>query len=85
MVEIAAMPVNNAVTQFMAQHPQAPVGYVGGQGVNYSGAVQSGSYASMGARTRTSVHDYHSQLTGGVASSDMPALETLQPGYRRRG
>lgn len=82
--DIAAAPVNNAVSQFMAQNPGVG-GFRGGQGAEYSGAVQSGPMPNAGARARTALHNHHAALTGGVASSDTPALEVLQPGYRRRG
>ncbi len=81
--EIAAMPVKNTVTDFMAQTGQG--GFQGGQGVEYSGPVQQGPFPNAGARTQTGLRGIHAQLTGGTASSDRPANEVLAPGYRRRG
>jgi hypothetical protein len=87
--EIAAMPVVNDVTRMMDAMPKgSPFGFnagMGGQGVELSPDVQAGPFPNAGARMRTALHDYHSQLTMGTASSDNPAKETLQPGYRRRG
>jgi hypothetical protein len=88
--EIAAMPVVNDVTRMMDAAPKgSPFGFagggMGGGGAELSPDVQAGPYPNAGARMRTALHDYHSQLTHGVASSDNPAKETLQPGYRRRG
>lgn len=54
-------------------------------GVEYSGAVQSGPEANSGARFRTALQTHHTNVSGGTAVSDRPALETTQPGYRRRG
>lgn len=83
-------PVNNAVTQAMAMAPNL-TGAVGSQGVEYSGAVQSGPYPNAGARMRSIIHGQHASevtkfgLPLNNISSEMPAVETLQPGYRRRG
>ena len=90
----AAQPVNNAITQFMAQHPG--VGGMQSNGVEYSTQVQTPTRipgpngkvindANMGAKMLTKVRDRHSQVSMGSAVSDRPALETQQPGYRRRG
>lgn len=81
--EIAAMPVNNAVTQFMAQTGVG--GFTGGQGAGYSGAVQTGPFPNAGAHMRTSIQQHHADLSRGAAVSDRPANEVMQPGYRRRG
>ena len=87
--EIAAMPVVNDVTRMMDAMPKGnPFGFNANQyggGVELSPDVQAGPYPNAGARMRTAIHGFHSQFTGGVASSDMPAQETMQPGYRRRG
>ena len=80
--EIHAVPVNNEVSRFMDQHK---VGGFGGQGVEYSPAVQSGPHANSGAKFRTQLQNYHASISHGSAVTDAPALETLQPGYRRRG
>ncbi len=80
--DIAAVPVQNDVTRFMEANK---VGGFQGGGVEYSAAVQSGPHANAGARMRTALQQHHTTLTGGAAVSDRPALETMQPGYRRRG
>lgn len=90
----AHIPVNNPVSQFMAQNP----GSTGMQsnGVEYSRQVQMPTSipgtngrvvndANMGAKMITKVRDRHSVISNGSAVSDRPAEETLQPGYRRRG
>jgi hypothetical protein len=84
--EIAHITPANPVSQFMAQNPQAPVGFnANANGVQYSGAVQTGPFPNMGARTRTMIQDFHSKISQGAAVSDRPGNETMQPGYRRRG
>lgn len=88
--EIAAPMVNNTVTQFMAANPNT-TGFNGGGGLGYSSNVQAGPHPNMGARLRTAVQSEHARvvaregLPGRSVTSDMPALETAQPGYRRRG
>ena len=80
--EAAVRDVVNPVSQFMAQTGIG--GFRGPDGSGYSGAVQSGPAPNAGARMRTLLHSKHAALSGG-AVSDRPALETTQPGYRRRG
>lgn len=80
----AAITPANPVSQFMAANP-GTTGFRGGQGVEYSGAVQSGPHPNAGAKTRTALHDFHAKLTQGAGVSERPANETMQPGYRRRG
>ncbi len=80
----ANIPVNNPVTQFMAQNPQAPVGYRS-DGAQYSTQVQSGPFPNVGAKMITKTREYHSKISHGMAVSDRPAEQTLEPGYRRRG
>ena len=78
--EIAAVPVNNEVTQRMAamQARGLPVGFNQGAGAGYSSTVAEGAFPNMGAKMRT-------VIAGMNNAPDRPALETLQPGYRRRG
>lgn len=76
-------PVNNAVTQFMAQHPG--VGGMTSNGAEYANQVQSGPHPNVGAKMLTKVRGFHNDISHGAAVSDRPALETQQPGYRRRG
>lgn len=78
--QIAAPRVQNEVTQFMEHNK---IGGFQSGGVEYSAAVQTGDGANIGARMRTSLQSHHGQTTG--KTSDTPALETQQPGYRRRG
>ena len=80
---MSAIPVRNTVTDFMAQNPNVG-GFQGANGVAFSGAVQTGPTPNAGARMRTALQAAHGERTGG-AVSDRPGLETLQPGYRRRG
>lgn len=84
------IPVNNAVTQHMAQAPTGSVGFQSG-GLGYSQSVSQGPYPNAGLRAMLDVRSKHDRLagavTGGVGSgfaTDRPALETLQPGYKRR-
>lgn len=79
----AAKPVNNAVTQFMAQNPG--VGGMQSNGSEYSTQVQTGPFPNVGAKMLSKVRERHSNISMGSAVSDRPALETQQPGYRRRG
>jgi hypothetical protein len=64
--DIAAPPVNNAVTQFMNANPQVS-GYQGaadGRGVGYGQMAHSGAPETRyaGARTRTSIQSMHPQM-----------------------
>ncbi len=76
--EIAAMPVNNAVSQLMAT---GIGGFQGDNGAAYSAGVQSGVAPNVGASMMTKLPN----VFGGKMAPDRPALETQQPGYRRRG
>lgn len=82
--EIAAMPVSNSVTKFMDANPNA-AGFRGSEGLGYSAAVAQGPAPNAGARMMTTLRNHQASISGGVAVSDRPALETNQPGYRRRG
>ena len=81
--ETSVKEVSNPVTQFMAQHGIG--GFQGANGAGYSGAVQAGPFPNAGAKMRTAIQQQHAQITQGNAVSERPALETTQPGYRRRG
>jgi hypothetical protein len=81
--DIAAMPVRNAVTEHMERYKQG--GFTGGEAVGYSGAVQTGPFPNAGAKMRTNIQQHHATISQGAAVSDVPAIETRQPGYRRRG
>lgn len=82
--ENSVVPVRNDVTQFMAANPGLG-GFQGANGVGYSGAVQTGPAPNAGAHMRTALQNHHAKVSMGSAVSDLPALETTQPGYRRRG
>lgn len=75
--------------------------FAGGNAAEYSPAVQAGPYPNMGAHMRTAVQGRHTDMVarhcvgkgetgcavipGGAVTSEQPANEVLQPGYRRRG
>ncbi len=54
-------------------------------GASFSGAVQGGAFANSGAKFQTVLREQHANATGFEGISDRPALEVMQPGYRRRG
>jgi DNA-directed RNA polymerase subunit RPC12/RpoP len=88
--EIAAMPVNNAVTAAIDSNPQA-YGFQGGaaQGAALSPYVQAGPFPNAGLAAMNQIRQEHSALVQrsghqAVVSTSSPALETQQPGYRRR-
>jgi hypothetical protein len=85
--DIAAMPPQKtAVTRAMENSPQ--FGFNPNQGVEYSHGVQSGPYANSGVNFLQKLREHHVRTAdprqAGKVSSDLPALETMQPGYRRR-
>jgi len=82
--EVAAVLPNNPVTQAMeaAAARGQPMGF--GDGLGYSAAVAQGPGANAGAKFQNVLRERHGAATGGSGVSDRPALETLQPGYRRR-
>jgi hypothetical protein len=85
--DVAAVPVNNAVTQSMdaikRQNPNANVGFTQ-NGLGFSGPVASGPHPNAGARTQSMVRQMHGERVGWNAVGDRPANEVNQPGYRRR-
>jgi hypothetical protein len=83
--EMAIAPVNNSVTQQMdaMKSRGMPVGF-GTNGAGFSGDVRSGKYANAGAKMIDVVRSQHAKATGSVGMSSMPAIETLQPGYKPR-
>lgn len=83
---VAAVPVQNEVTQVMANADprQSPWGFNSAAGLGYSGGVQAGPLPNAGARTQSVLNAHHAEISRGSAVSDRPALETVQPGYRRR-
>jgi hypothetical protein len=96
--DIAAVPVNNPVTQFM-QHNPGSGGFTGGNNAfpnpaaiaaQTSANVQSGPYPNAGAAAMHRLREAHRQFTAGAGhagatSSDTPANEITQnPNYRPR-
>jgi hypothetical protein len=95
--EVAAIPIVNDVTRQMDLIKQRG-GTAGWQGQGaefspniYGGSVElngrpiaSGVEPSAGARMRAQLHKHHEKISHGTATSDRPALETQQPGYRHR-
>lgn len=86
--DVAAIPVNNVVSQAMAAAPGL-TGFQGANGIGYSGPVQISTSPkaqdqNAGARFQTLLREEHGKRTNFTAVGDRPALETLQPGYRRR-
>ncbi len=79
--QVAAVPVSNPVTQFMEQTKVG--GYQDGSG--FAATVGTGYAPNEGAKMRTLLHSQHGERAGHGTTSDRPANETLQPGYRRRG
>jgi hypothetical protein len=83
--DIAAPPVTPQNNQVLAFMEQTKVGGFQGNGAEWGSAVQTGPEPNAGARMRTALQSHHTNVSGGAAVSDRPALETMQPGYRRRG
>lgn len=88
--ETSDAPVNNAISQVMElPGAQQVFGFQGGAGAGYSGTVPTGPYPNAGAHAMSALRQSHAQHVAGsgmvgAATSSLPALETLQPGYRRR-
>jgi hypothetical protein len=55
-----------------------------GNGAEYGGQVQAGPFPNAGAKFQTAIRQQHAERTNYQAVGDLPALETFQPGYRRR-
>ena len=85
------VPVNNPVSQAIATQPQS-FGFAGTaaqQGMAASPMVQSGAFPNAGLRAMEEVRAGHARLVASTghktaATSSVPALETQQPGYRKR-
>ena len=91
--DTADIPVTNDVTRQMdAINARAPgtVGFQGSdKGIAYSEAVGTGPHPNAGARAMVTLRSKHREFTSsaghaGATSSDIPALETQSPGYKRR-
>jgi hypothetical protein len=87
--DITAIPVNNTVTQAMEQTP-GQFGWQREQGLAVSQLAHSFPdprlgkviMPNAGARAMNAVRSAHAAAGGTI--TDTPALETQQPGYRRR-
>ncbi len=82
-------PVNNPITQVMQASPPGMFGFQGAAGLGYSGAVAEGPNPNAGARAQNALRQHHAQSMAnsghvGATTSNLPALETVAPGYRRR-
>lgn len=83
--DVAAIPVNNAVTQAMANPAaQNAFGFQGSNGVGFSGAVPTGFDPSAGARFQRTLRTTHAERVGWSKVGDAPALEMTSPLYRPR-
>jgi len=80
--DIAAVVPPNPVSQMM-EATAGRTGFGVPDAVQYSQQSMTGPEPSAGARMRSTLQRFHEQ--SGHVVSDRPALETLQPGYRRRG
>jgi hypothetical protein len=90
MGDTSDAPVNNPITQMMEAAPPGLFGFRdAGSGVGFSESVSTGPHPNVGARTQMSLRRLHRDFTStsgmaSSASSSMPALETVAPGYRAR-
>lgn len=87
--DTSTAPVNNAVSQAMAAMPVGTVGFNPTNSADYTGPVSQGRYPNAGARAMQEVRAQHQAFTAtaghaGPTSSELPALETQNPNYRRR-
>lgn len=90
--DMAAMPVVNDISRAMDASP-VPVGFRGGAEQGLAASQMAHNFPdprtgrviapNAGAKTMNAVRNMHP--TFGGATTDRPALETQQPGYRRRG
>lgn len=81
--------VKNPVSETMAAAPQGMFGFQGSAGLGYSGTVSEGPHPNAGARAQGALRQHHAAYTAGsgmagAATSNMPALETTAPGYKKR-
>lgn len=78
------VPVENSVTQAMKQIPMAGFGNSREAGAYFSEAVSVGAGANAGARFQSVLRERHANFTGGQGVSEIPTVEMLNRGYRRR-
>ncbi len=77
----------NPVSQRMAEMEARglPTGFgANAQGAAASPMVQSGPYPNAGAHFQSALREHHGKVTNYTAVGDNPAVEVMQPGYRRR-
>ena len=74
-------PVNNPVSQLVDANPST-FGFQQQAGLAYSAGVSQGPFPNAGARALNTVRAMHG--AAGHTVTDRPALEMMQPGYRRR-
>ena len=79
--DTAYVPVDNTVSRAMAQQPGA-FGFNNQAAMEYSAQAHTGPLPNAGARAMRALKNDHA-AAGGVVS-DLPALETQSPTYRRR-
>lgn len=86
--ETSDVPVANPVTQVMDQAPPNTFGFQGANGLQYSTSVAEGPFPNAGARAQAALRRHHAANIDprqtGATSSSLPALETTNPGYRKR-
>ena len=85
--DIAAMPVNNPVTQQMEMLNArgGQFGFGGGaNGIGFSQSTSTGPEPNAGLRTMIGVRQDHASHEGWDKIGDRPANEMYQPGYRPR-
>ena len=87
MGDTSEAPVNNVITQAMEAAPPGVYGFR--DGIGYSESVSTGPVPNAGAHTQMALRRFHRDFTAtsGMttsASSSLPALETMAPGYRPR-
>ena len=89
--DVMAVPEQNDVTRFMAANPQTSGFGIPGAvpaampaPLEASSRVGIGPFPNAGARAQSMVRQMHANSGQGHAVGDNPALETQQPGYRRR-
>lgn len=76
---------NNPVQAVIEQAPQGLFGFQDrGQGLAHSAGVSQGPSPNAGIRMLPGLRSQHQKATGGRGSSDMPANEIRQAGYRPR-
>ncbi len=81
--EIMAVAPVNPVSQFMQANPNAG-GFQGSNGVGFSAGTSSGPFANAGAKFQSILRADHAERTNYRGVGDNPAIEVMNPNYRRR-